>query len=248
MGPSHERTALVTGAGQGIGAAIARALHAAGLAVAAVDVDAGAAAATAAALRGGPPAAGLAADVRDEQQLEAAFTAAAERLGPVDVVVNNAARTEAASVWDVSPAAWDEVLAVNLRGVLFGCRIAGRRMRGRGWGRIINLGSLAGQAGGTVAGPHYAASKAGIVVLTKIFAQELAAEGVTVNAVAPAAIDGPVMQHLPSDAVRRARERIPLGRFGTPVEVAATVAFLASAEAGFITGATVDVNGGLLMR
>ena len=121
-------------------------------------------------------------------------------------------------------------------------------MRTSGVGRIINLTSLAGQQGGMVAGAHYAASKAGIIVLTKIFARELAPFGVTVNAVAPAAIDGPIMQGLGNARIEELATAIPVGRIGTPDEVASVVTYLASDAAGFITGATIDVNGGIFMR
>jgi 3-oxoacyl-[acyl-carrier protein] reductase len=166
----------------------------------------------------------------------------------VDVMVNNAARTVARPFWEIEEDEWDDVLAVNLRGVFFGCQLAGERMRERGRGRIINLASLAGQQGGAVAGAHYAASKAGIIVLTKMVAQELAPHGVTVNAIAPAAVRTPVMDAMPADRLEAVRQRIPVGRFGEAEEVGALAAFLASDEAGYITGATLDVNGGLFMR
>ncbi|MHB1809609.1 MAG: SDR family oxidoreductase, partial [Solirubrobacteraceae bacterium] len=121
-------------------------------------------------------------------------------------------------------------------------------MRARGAGRIVNVASLAGQQGGLAGGAHYAASKAGIVVLTKIVAAELAPHGVTVNAIAPAAIAGQVMDGLPEERRRELEGRIPLGRLGSAQEVGSTVAFLASEHASFITGATIDVNGGLFMR
>ena len=171
-----------------------------------------------------------------------------EEAGAVDIMVNNAARTVSRPFWEIDQDEWDDVLAVNLRGVFFGCQLAGEHMRERGRGRIINLSSLAGQQGGTVAGAHYAASKAGIIVLTKIAAQELAAHGVTVNAIAPAAVQTPVMDDMPADRLEAVRQRIPVGRFGEAAEVGALAAFLASDEAGYITGATLDVNGGLLMR
>jgi 3-oxoacyl-[acyl-carrier protein] reductase len=121
-------------------------------------------------------------------------------------------------------------------------------MRQAGSGRIINLTSLAGQQGGINGGAHYAASKAGIIVLTKIVAAELAGSGVTVNAVAPAAIEGPIFDAMPAERREAIAASIPVGRAGRPDEVAATVAFLASDRAAFITGTTIDVNGGLHMR
>jgi 3-oxoacyl-[acyl-carrier protein] reductase len=171
-----------------------------------------------------------------------------EVAGEVDVMVNNAARTISRPFWEIEQAEWDDVLAVNLRGVFFGCQLAGERMRERGRGRIINLSSLAGQQGGAVAGAHYAASKAGIIVLTKVAAQELAPHGVTVNAIAPAAVRTPAMDEIAPDRLEALRQRIPVGRFGEAEEVGALAVFLASDAAAYITGATLDMNGGLLMR
>lgn len=240
------RSALVTGAAQGIGRAIAAVLHAAGADVYLLDLDEGRAEAAASEL--GARAHALAADVRSRAQVEAAVEQVRERHGALDILVNNAARTVNRSVWEIDAEEWDDVLAVNLRGVLFGCQVGGAAMRERGSGRIVNLASLAGQQGGLVAGAHYAASKAGIVVLTKIFARELAPFGVTVNAVAPAAIDGPVLRSLGAERVEGLAASIPVGRVGRPEEVAAAVAYLASDDAAFVTGATLDVNGGVFMR
>jgi 3-oxoacyl-[acyl-carrier protein] reductase len=206
------------------------------------DVNVGGAEGVAASL--GERARAVECDVRSRESLRRVI----EDAGDVDVMVNNAARTVARPFWEIEQEEWDDVLAVNLRSVFFGCQLAGEHMRERGRGRIINLSSLAGQQGGTVAGAHYAASKAGIVVLTKIVAQELAPHGVTVNAIAPAAVRTPVMADMPGDRLEAVRERIPVGRFGDPEEIGALAAFLASDEAGYITGATVDVNGGLFMR
>ena len=239
------RAALVTGAAQGLGEAIARALHARGATVCVADVNLDGALGVAASLE---RAWAEEVDVRDREALRRVVEGVIERCGALDVLVNNAARTVSRPFWEIDEAEWDDVLAVNLRGVFFGCQLAGPHMRERGWGRIVNLSSLAGQQGGAVAGAHYAASKAGIIVLTKIVAKELAAHGVTVNAVAPAAVRGPVMETLPADRLEAMRQTIPVGRFGEPEEVGALVAFLCSDEAGYITGATIDVNGGLSMR
>jgi 3-oxoacyl-[acyl-carrier protein] reductase len=236
------RAAIVTGAAQGLGEAIARALHARGATVALADLNVEGAEDVAASL--GERARAVECDVRSKESLRRVL----EEAGEVDVMVNNAARTVSRPFWEIEEDEWDDVLAVNLRGVFFGCQLAGAQMRGRGRGRIINLSSLAGQQGGTVAGAHYAASKAGIIVLTKIVAQELAPHGVTVNAIAPAAVRTPVMDDMPAERLEAVRQRIPVGRFGEPEEVGALAAFLASDEAGYITGATLDANGGLLMR
>jgi 3-oxoacyl-[acyl-carrier protein] reductase len=182
-------------------------------------------------------------DVRERASVEALLDDA----GRVDVLVNNAARTLFTPLADIEPEEWDDVLATNLRGVFFGCQLAAPRMRGQGWGRILNMASIAGQAGGA-AGAHYAASKAGIIVLTKIVAAELAPHGVTCNALAPAAVRTPVFETVPDERLEALRQRIPVGRFGEPGEIATLAAFLCSEEAGYITGATFDANGGLLMR
>ncbi len=225
------RVALVTGGARGIGEAIVGALREHGATVESGDLEGE-----------------LRLDVRSAASFQAAVDAVVQQHGRLDILVNNAAVTIRRPFFEIDEAEWDEVLAVNLRGVFLGCRIAGRLMRDQGSGRIVNLSSLAGQAGSIVNGAHYAASKAAILALTKVVARELAPHGVTVNAVAPAAIDGPVMAALPSEQVEALERSIPVGRLGTPGEVGALVAFLASDEAAFVTGATFDVNGGLLMR
>lgn len=243
------RTALVTGAAQGIGEAIARALFAAGAAVAVSDLAAEGAAAAARALDpAGERTVALELDVTSREAFDAAVATTHARLGPIDILVNNAGVMIRRSLWEIEEQEWDDVLAVNLRSVLFGCQAVGREMRERGWGRIINLSSLAGQQGGLVAGAHYAASKAGIIALTKVAAADLASSGVTVNALAPAAIEGPAMDGLPAELRSQLPARIPVGRAGTPDEVAALAAFLCTDEASYITGATLDVNGGASMR
>ena len=235
------RTAVVTGAAQGLGEAIARALHARGASVVVADVNEEGAARVAASLA--ERARWMHVDVRDRTSVERLLDDA----GRVDVLVNNAARTLFTPLFEIDPDEWDEVLATNLRGVFYGCQLAGPRMREQGWGRILNMASIAGQAGGA-AGAHYAASKAGIVVLTKIVAAELAPHGVTCNALAPAAVRTPVFDELPGERLEALRQRIPVGRFGEPAEIAELAAFLCSEEAGYVTGATFDANGGLLMR
>ncbi|MGW4487248.1 SDR family oxidoreductase [Amycolatopsis sp. NPDC004368] len=239
----------MTGAGRGIGAAVAARLHELGHRVALLDLDADNAAARARDLDGsGATAAAYGVDVRDPDAVRAVAAQVAREFGVPDILVNNAARTQSRSVWDIDVAEWDDVLTTNLRSVFLLTRELAPAMRERGWGRVVNLASLAGQQGGLVAGAHYASSKAGILVLTKVFAKELAASGVTVNAVAPAATRTPVMDEMDPGELAAAEAAIPVGRFGRVEEVADLVAYLCGENTGYITGATFDINGGLFMR
>ena len=236
-------TAIVTGAARGIGEAIARRLHAEGFRVVLADIDVAGAETIAAEL--GNPALALELDVRQSDSWE-------RLLGGHDddlyALVNNAARTEFRSFWEIDLDEWDDVLATNLRGTYLGCRIVGAVLRERGGGRIVNLASDAAFAASGASGAHYAASKAGVLAVTRRAAAELAPYGVTVNAVAPAAIDGPLAQSVLRERLAEKLADIPVGRLGRPEEVAALVSFLLSDDAGYITGATLDVNGGVLMR
>jgi 3-oxoacyl-[acyl-carrier protein] reductase len=246
MARMQGRTAVVTGAAQGLGEAIARTLGARGANVVLADVNEEGARRVAGEI--GAATHAVAADVRDPAAIERLVAEAEDAFGQIDILINNAARTVSRPLWEIPVDEWDDVLATNLRSVFLACQRVGPRMRERGWGRIVNMASLAGQQGGAVAGAHYAASKAGIIVLTKIAAADLAAHGVTVNAVAPAAISTPIMDAMPQERVDALAARIPVGRVGRPEEVAELVAFLVSEEAGYVTGATFDINGGLLMR
>jgi 3-oxoacyl-[acyl-carrier protein] reductase len=246
---ASEAVAVVTGAAQGLGEAIATRFVGEGYRVVYADVDQELNRRTAdAADQTGERVLAVQLDVRDLESVQACLDAALGRWGAVDVWINNAARTELRPFLEIEPAEWDDVLAVNLRGTYFGCRVAGRHMCDRGTGRIVNLASLAGQWGRSPTGAHYAASKAGIMTLTKYAATAFASSGVTVNAIAPTAIEGPSVALMAPEQVAAYAAQIPVGRLGRPEEVAALTVFLASGEAGFVTGATYDVNGGLLMR
>ena len=247
--PEETPVAVVTGAAQGIGEAIAGRFVGDGYAVVYGDVTVEAAErAASAADASGQRAVAVELDVRRLDSVQACLDAAVERWGKVDVWVNNAARTLAAPFFEIDPKEWDDVLATNLRGTYFGCRVAGIHMSQRRSGRIVNLASVAGQWGRSLTGAHYAASKAGIVSVTRSAAMALAPFGVTANAIAPAAIEGPTAAAMPPDKLAAYVQEIPAGRLGNAQEVAALALFLASPAAAFTTGATYDVNGGILMR
>jgi 3-oxoacyl-[acyl-carrier protein] reductase len=241
--------AVVSGAAQGLGEAIAARFVAEGSHVVFADVNLDGVEHTARATDPtGERAVPVKLDVRLLTSVQACLDVAVERWGHVDAWVNNAARTVARPFLEIDPDEWDDVLATNLRGTYFGCRVAGIHMCERRTGRIVNLASVAGQWGRSLTGAHYAASKAGIVALTRTAATSFAPYGVTVNAIAPAAIEGPAAAAMPSDKLSAYVKEIPVGRLGRPNEVAALAVFLASPEAAFTTGATYDVNGGILMR
>ncbi len=242
--------ALVTGAGNGLGEVIAGCLHRAGYAVALADLHRDAARAAAARLdASGETAHALRLDVRVKGDFEQARADLAARWGGVAVLVNNAAMTVARPVMEISGEEFDAVLAVNLRGTFFGCQVFGAHFRDRGFGRIINLASLAGQNGGTATGAHYAASKGGIVTLTKVFARDLGPYGVTVNAIAPGPLDLPAVHRTVSpEQLVELKKAIPVGDIGDPGFVGEMVVQLASPQAAFANGTTIDLNGGLYMR
>ncbi len=242
--------ALVTGGAQGLGAHIVRALHTAGFRVGIGDIDAGACETLAAAIDpSGETVLPISLDVRQKEQFAAARDALVARWGSAEVLVNNAAVTFARPVLEIPVEEFDAVIAVNLRGCFIGSQVFGRVFKSRLYGRIVNIASLAGQNGGSATGAHYAASKGGILTLTKVFARDLAPFGITVNAVAPGPLDSPAVHRIITpERMAQFLSGIPVGQLGSPAFVAETVARLCGRDSGFVNGATWDVNGGLYMR
>jgi 2-hydroxycyclohexanecarboxyl-CoA dehydrogenase len=247
-GTLQGRVALVTGAGSGIGRAIALRLAREGAAVAVTDVNLEGARTTAAAAEGGRAIA-VALDVTSAASVAEAVTAVQAALGNIDVLVNNAGWDKVEPFLQSTEETWDRVIAINLKGVLHCCKAVLPGMVERGEGRVISIASDAGRAGSS-GEAVYSATKGGIIAFTKTLAREMARHHVNVNCVCPGPTDTPLLAEVASGNPRlsQALERaIPWGRLGQPEDIAGAVAFLAGPDAGFITGQTLSVSGGLTM-
>jgi 3-oxoacyl-[acyl-carrier protein] reductase len=247
MSSLNGRVALVTGASQGIGRACALALAKAGAKVAlaarneeklkqAVDEIA----------TGGGEAAAFRIDVGDEDSIKSGVKAALEKFGKIEILVNNAGVTRDTLVLRMKRADWDSVITTNLTGAHLCIQAVLGSMLKQRWGRIINISSVFGQMG-QAGQANYAASKAGLIGLTMAVAREVASRGVTANAIAPGFIETAMTEALSPEMKQEALKLIPLGRTGTDADIANAVVFLASEDAGYITGNVLKVNGGMLM-
>jgi NAD(P)-dependent dehydrogenase (short-subunit alcohol dehydrogenase family) len=234
--------AVVTGAATGIGEVVATRLASAGATVCIADIDG--AAATKSAERIGCGAYSVALDITDPTSVTRTVAAILEKSKAIDILVNNAGLAgKAAPIWEQTDADWQKVMAVNVDGPFYLCRAVIPHMRSRGYGRIVNIASVAGKEGN----PNmvaYSASKAALIGLTKSIAKEVASEGICINAVSPAVIRTKILEQLTEAQVAYMVERIPMKRTGQPEEVDAVVHFLASRDCSFVTGQCYDVSGG----
>ncbi len=240
------RTAVVTGGSRNLGLAVAGKFAASGMQVGLLSVSPGAAEAAARSL-GGQLAIGIQCDVTNAGSVQGALTRVADRFGGIDVVVNSAGVLDMAKIEEMSVEHWDKVMAINLRGTFLVIQKALPYLEKSRAARVINLSSNSGRMGGFENGMAYSASKGGVIALTYGLARQLAARNITVNCIAPGTIESDMSRARDPAALTRLLNRFPVGRLGTADEVAAAACYFASEEAGFTTGAVLDVNGGLFM-
>jgi 3-oxoacyl-[acyl-carrier protein] reductase len=244
-----KKVALVTGAAGDIGRATALALAEANMTIVVADLDEnGVEKAVAAVRESGGEASGRDLDVTDRSRVHSVINAIRDELGPVDVLVNCAGNLKPTPVIDIPEPEWDSIVDVNLKGTFLCSQAVLPDMLSKGWGRIVNVSSTAGKNISTVGGAHYTAAKAGVLGFTRHLANEVAANGITVNAVCPGLIDTQMISDtISAERMAEYARSFPIQRLGRPDEVAAMIRYLASDEAAYVTGAALDINGGDLM-
>jgi NAD(P)-dependent dehydrogenase (short-subunit alcohol dehydrogenase family) len=235
------QTAIVTGAAAGIGEAIARRLAAAGASVGIADLDIASASDVAGSIENAFP---LVVDITQSDEVQAAVQKALNERGRIDILVNNAGIAgKAAPAWEYSDEEWKKVFDINVNGAFYFCRAVLPHMRGRGYGRIVNIASIAGKEGNPNMAA-YSASKGAVIAMTKSLAKEVATEGICINSITPAVIRTKILDQLSEEQISYMTARIPMRRTGTPEEIAAVVHFLASPDCSFVTGQCYDASGG----
>lgn len=243
------RVAAITGGASGIGLGVARQLAVDGHRVAVLDRNAEAASAAAAEMQAeGGSALAVAVDVADRQSVEDAYEQVRAELGPIEILVTSAGIEAFTPLLEITPDAWDRLVAVNLTGTFTSVQLAVPDMLAAGWGRIVTIASSSAQSGAPKMA-HYSASKGGVISLTRSLAVELARKGITVNSVSPSLVDTPMARQAEAagdfPGVDVVGPMVPVGRAGTPADMAAACAFLCSDAAGYVTGQIIGVNGGM---
>ncbi|MBC8163191.1 MAG: SDR family oxidoreductase [Roseiflexaceae bacterium] len=245
---ANDRVAIITGAGRGVGAAVGQELSRQGARVVLCDIEQALAEQVAAGIRAdGGAALALGNDIAAPAEADRLVRATLEHYGRLDILVNNAAVCPRISIDDMTEAAYDQIMNVNLKSVFFLSRAAGNAMKANRWGRIVNVSSIGGRTGGIFNATVYSASKAGVMSMTKAFARHFAPHNILVNCVAPGSVNTRLMENLSEAALQATIDQVALKRLADPAEVARVIAFLASDEASYVTGITMDVNGGALM-
>jgi NAD(P)-dependent dehydrogenase (short-subunit alcohol dehydrogenase family) len=248
MGSEQKKVAIVSGAGRGIGAAVARELAGNGAQIVVCDIDIDAAKSVVEEIeQAGGEAIAVANDVSRPVECDNLVQATLDHFGRVDILVNNAAICPRISIDAMTEEDYDRIMNINLKSVFFLSRAAGNAMKESGWGRIVNVSSTGGRTGGIFNATVYSATKAGVMSMTKAFARHFAPYGIIVNCIAPGSVNTRLMQNLPAASLEAAVQDVPLKRLADPAEIARVISFLASDNASYMTGATVDVNGGAIM-
>jgi NAD(P)-dependent dehydrogenase (short-subunit alcohol dehydrogenase family) len=243
-----EKVSIITGAGNGIGKAIATKFAQEGAMTVIADIDEARARQAADAIVGfGGTAMAVRADISDKEDVDAMIAKAIGRFGGIDVLVNNAGVLHSTPIDEITEEEWDRIFAVNMKGTFLCCQAVLPFMREKGEGRIINIASNAGRDGGVSTGLAYASSKAAVIGFTRGLARRMAPYGITCNAIAPGTTKSDMISVFSEEKLQYVRDSIPLGRLGEPEDIAELACLIASQYGSFITGATIDINGGLFI-